>query len=236
MAAPAYGVANRHDRWASVLESYVDSAEKPNLFARSTLVLTLFLTGRVDQAAESVSGLIEAAEKANNPAHLAFALSSYSRVAFLTGYPAEALSSCRRALTIATESGSRWVENQVVFQLATEEMTFGETTAGLDLIARSTQDLHDSGNRAGLNLPLGLLVAYLDRVGRLEQAAVIAAALSATYIQHSLTHFEQAEEHLKAVLDEQTYDAFTRTGQAMGTAEVVAYALDQIDQDRQHPS
>jgi hypothetical protein len=38
--------------------------------------------------------------------------------------------------------------------------------------------------------------------------------------------------HLREVLGAQTYESLTRKGEAMTTAEMVAYAYDQIDQAR----
>jgi hypothetical protein len=45
--------------------------------------------------------------------------------------------------------------------------------------------------------------------------------------------------HLRGVLGEQTYESLARQGETMTTAEIVAYAYDQIDQARtelEHPS
>ena len=38
--------------------------------------------------------------------------------------------------------------------------------------------------------------------------------------------------HLRAVLGDQTYESLARKGETMTTAEMVAYAYDQIDQAR----
>jgi len=45
--------------------------------------------------------------------------------------------------------------------------------------------------------------------------------------------------HLRDVLGDQTYESLARKGEMMTTAEMVAYAYDQIDQARaelEHPS
>ena len=59
--------------------------------------------------------------------------------------------------------------------------------------------------------------ACLDRLGRYEPATTIAG-------------FAFDPAHLRDVLGDQTYESLTREGKSMTTAEMVAYACDQIDQ------
>ena len=47
-----------------------------------------------------------------------------------------------------------------------------------------------------------------------------------------MPEFKTAIAHLRDVLGDQTYESLARKGETMTTAEMVAYAYDQIDQAR----
>jgi hypothetical protein len=82
--------------------------------------------------------------------------------------------------------------------------------------------------------PLGFLAALFDRLGRYEPAATVAgfAVTSPLAALPDMAEFGTAIAHLRDVLGEATYESLARTGAAMTTAAMVAYAYDQIDQAR----
>jgi hypothetical protein len=104
--------------------------------------------------------------------------------------------------------------------------------AAFDPLTVAIRNHHDSGNTLNTRASLAVLAACLDRLGRYEPAATIAGfafdSLSAAWLPEIST----AVAHLREVLGDQTYESLARKGQTMTTAEMVAYAYDQIDQAR----
>ena len=94
------------------------------------------------------------------------------------------------------------------------------------------RNYHDSGNSTAIRVPLAILAAFLDRLGRHEAAATIAgfavSPLTAAWIPETNT----AIAHLRDVLGDQTYESLARKGETMTTAAMATYAYDQIDQAR----
>ena len=78
---------------------------------------------------------------------------------------------------------------------------------------------------------LGILAVLFDRLGRHEPAATI-AGFAASPLTATVAEFSTAIAHLREVLGDQTYESLARKGETMTTAEIVAYAYDQIDQAR----
>ena len=81
-------------------------------------------------------------------------------------------------------------------------------------------------------LRLAILAVLLDRLGRYEPAATIAGFAGQSHGHNDLPELGTAIAHLREVLGDQTYESLARKGETMTTAEMVAYAYDQIDQAR----
>jgi hypothetical protein len=95
------------------------------------------------------------------------------------------------------------------------------------------RNLHDSGNTANMRASLTALAACLDRLGRSEPVATIAGfAFDSLTTGVWVPEINTAISHLRDVLGDQTYESLARQGKTMTTAEMVAYAYDQIDQAR----
>ena len=88
------------------------------------------------------------------------------------------------------------------------------------------------GNTTIIRSPLAVLAVLFDRLGRYESSATITGfsfdPLAAAWVPEINT----AIAHLRDVLGDQTYESLAREGETMTTAEMVAYAYDQIDQAR----
>ena len=78
-------------------------------------------------------------------------------------------------------------------------------------------------------LPLPLL---FDRLRRHESAATIAGFALSPLTALATPERTTAITHLRDVLGEETYQSLARKGETMITAEIIAYAYDQIDQAR----
>lgn len=92
--------------------------------------------------------------------------------------------------------------------------------------------LHNVGNTTMIGTLLAVLATLLDRLGRHESAATIAGYPFSPLTAATVPEISTAIAHLRNVLGGATYESLARKGGTMTTAEMVAYAYDQIDQAR----
>jgi predicted ATPase len=196
------------------------------------LVMGLTIAGRRDEAMTAASGVIDAAEATGNPYVLSFALLAYG-MAFRDTDPDRALGALRRALVIARDSGNRANESHVAANLCRVEAYHGDALAALNYFFLAIRNYHDSGNMGMIHSPLGALAAFFDRLGRHEPAATIAGfAIVNPLTGRVVPEITTAIAHLHQVLGDSVYESLAHDGETMTTAEIAAYAYDQIDQTR----
>ena len=134
---------------------------------------------------------------------------------------------------------NRYDESHLAGVLGRLEARYGDPLAALDHLTLAIRNYRDSGNTTVIRVPLAVLAALLDRLGRDEPAATIAGFAFSTLTTAWIPEFGAAIAHLRDVLGDQTYESLARKGEAMTTAAMVTYAYDQIDQARTklgHPS
>jgi hypothetical protein len=146
--------------------------------------------------------------------------------------PLRALDVLRRGMMIAQDSGNRFNESNLATNLARLEAEHGDPVLALDNLTLALRNYHDSGNTTNMGLPLAVLVALLDRLGRYEPAATIAGFADSPLTALVFPEITTAITHLRDVLGDQTYESLARKGETMTTAAMVTYAYDQIDQAR----
>jgi hypothetical protein len=84
-----------------------------------------------------------------------------------------------------------------------------------------------------LHNPLAILARVFERLGRYEPAATTAGFATVNpMVTAVLPELGTAITHLREALGDRTYQSLARKGETMTTAEIVAYAYDQIDQAR----
>ncbi len=222
---PVIGQPERNVEWC---RAQLARGRDTHAVTRALLVAGLAVAGAGEEALAAANGVIEAAEATHNPWALANALYCYG-FAFRDADPARALEALRRGLVIAQDSGSRATESLLATVLSRVEAEHGDPLAALDHVTLAIRNFYDSGNVAYIRFALGTLAVLLDRLGRLEPAATIAGfafnPLTASELGTAITH-------LRDVLGEAAYESLARKGETMTTAEMVAYAYDQIDQAR----
>ncbi|MGB8386594.1 MAG: adenylate/guanylate cyclase domain-containing protein, partial [Mycobacterium sp.] len=174
---------------------------------------------------------IEAAEVTGNPALLATALGAYA-VAFRDADPVGALNALGRGLVIAQDSGSRAQASALAQFLARLEAEHGDTVSAFDHLTLAIRNYHNSGNTTTIRIPLAILAALFDRLGRYEPAATIAGFALSPFSAAAVPEITTAIAHLRDVLGEATYESLARKGEAMTTAAMAIYAYDQIDRAR----
>ncbi|OBH83786.1 cyclase [Mycobacterium scrofulaceum] len=228
----AYLFVAQPKRYLELCRAQLARTGDANTFARANLVFALAVSGSVDEAMATGEGLIDAAEATGNPWVLAYAL-------FVSGYavratdPDRALAALRRSLLVARDSGNRFYETQFPYWAAGLVSEQGDPGAAVDYLAVAIGNNHESGNIGMLYNALAVLAVLLDRLGRYEPASTIAGlAAVSPMAATTLPELGATITHLREVLGDQTYASLARRGETMTTAEMVAYAYDQVDRAR----
>ncbi len=186
---------------------------------------------------DSTDGFIEAAEATGNPLFLAWALWAYG-VAFRDTDPVGALNALGRGLVIAQDSGNRTTASVPAPFLARLEAEQGGTVSAFDHLTLAIRNFHNAGDTTSIRVPLAILAALFDRLGRYEPAATIAGFALSPLTAAGVPEITTAITHLRDVLGEATYESLARKGETMTTAAIATYAYDQLDQARtelEHP-
>jgi tetratricopeptide (TPR) repeat protein len=237
--APPYGIEawlgavylaiGRPERTAELCRAQLARRRDTHVHIRGWLVAALAVAGCGGEAVDCADGLIEAAEATGNPMLLALALWAYGS-AFRDADPVGALDALGRGLVIAHDSGNRAGASVLAPPLALLEAEHGDTLAAFDHLTLAIRNFHNAGDTTTIRFPLAVLALVFDRLGRYEPAATIAGFALSPLSAAAVPEITTAITHLRDVLGDQVYESLARTGETMTTAEMVAYAYDQIDQ------
>ena len=246
--APPYGMEavlgvvyltiGQPERLAELCHAQLARRRDSDVHLRAWLVAALALAGSGAEAMDCADGLIEAAEATGNPHLLALALSAHGS-AFRDTDPVGALNAGGRGLTIAQDSGNRTIASILANNLARLEAEHGDPVAALDHLTLAIRNYHNAGDSTTIRVPLAVLAALFDRLGRYEPAATSAGFAVGAMTERVFPEFTAAIAHLRDVLGEATYETLAHKGETMTTAAMATYAYDQIDQARttlEHPS
>ena len=143
-----------------------------------------------------------------------------------------ALKAMRRGLAIAHDSGNRSNESHLAAIWPGSKRNVATRSPRSTTSVWRSATIHESGNIAHIRSPLTVLAIFLDRLGRYEPAATIAGFALSPLSAATFPNINTAITHLRDVLGDQAYESLARKGETMTTAEIVAYAYDQIDQAR----
>jgi len=226
-----YMAIGRPERSVELSRAERASGRDKNALTRAGLGLALTLAGCPDEAMAAANGLVDAAEASHNPCVLSFALFTYG-LTYRDADPVRALEALRRGLAIAQDSGNRANETNLAANLARLEAEHGDPVAAFDHLSLAIRNYHNSGNTSTIRVPLAVLAALFDRLGRYEPAATIAGFALSPFSAAAVPEITTAIAHLRSVLGDQTYESPARKGEAMTTSAIATYAYDQIDQAR----
>ncbi|PXW99582.1 putative ATPase [Mycolicibacterium moriokaense] len=227
----AYINAGAPELAAEWCRSRVQSGRDTHTVSRTCLILSLAVVQSYEKAIAATTGLIEAAEATGNPWVLSYALLAVG-AALQDADPVDALQAGRRGLQVAEDSGNRGNGTFLAVLDARIEAEYGDSLRALHYIAVAIHNHHDSGNPAGMRAPMATLATILDRMGRYEPAATIAGCASTPFTVATYPELPATTAHLHTVLGDRAYESLARKGETMSTAEIAAYAYDQIDQAR----
>jgi predicted ATPase len=233
-----YLTIGQPERLAELCRAQLARRRDAHVHIRAWLVGALTLAGCGREATDAADGLIEAAEATGNPHMLAFSLAAHGN-AFRDADPVGALNALGRGLVIAQDSGNRLDAASLTPFLARLEAEHGDTVSAFDHLTLAIRNWHNSGDTTTLRVPLAILAALFDRLGRYEPAATIAGFALNPMAASAVPEITTAITHLRDVLGEATYESLARKGETMTTAEMTTYVYDQIDQARttlEHPS
>jgi predicted ATPase len=219
------------ERMAELCRAQLARRRDTHVLIRAFLVATLSIAGSDEEARDCADGLIEAAEATGNPHLLALALGSYG-LAFRDADPVGALNALRRGLAIAQDSGNQNTASTLAPFLARFEAEHGDTASAFDHLTLTIRSLDNAANTTSIRVPLVVLAAHFDRLGRYEPAATIAGFALSTFSAGAVPEITTAITHLRDVLGDQTYESLARKGEKMTTTALVTYAYEQIDQAR----
>jgi predicted ATPase/class 3 adenylate cyclase len=226
-----YLAIGQPERLAALCRAQLARRGDTHVHIRAWLVVALALAGSGGEAMDSADGLIEAAEATGNPTLLATALGAYG-VAFRDADPVGALNALGRGLVIAQDSGNRTGVSVLAPLLARLEAEHGDTVSAFDHLTLAIRNFHNAGDTTAIRVPLAILAALFDRLGRYEPAATIAGFALSPLSASAVPEITTAIAHLREILGDQTYESFAHKGETMTTAAMATYAYDQIDEAR----
>ncbi|OJZ70394.1 adenylate/guanylate cyclase domain-containing protein [Mycobacterium paraffinicum] len=228
-------VAGHPERWVDWCRNIIERRPHPHTFVHACLVYALIISGETAAAIAASQQLPAAAETSDNPNVRSQALLAYG-YANSDAEPTQAYDALARGLTIARESGNRQQESHQTLILSRLAVSQGNPADALDLLTVSMRNFFDSGSFALVRSPLAVLAAYLDRLGHLAPAATISGFAATPLTSHAFPEINSAVAHLRAALGDREYESLAAKGAAMTIAEMVNYALDQIDRIRAEPA
>jgi hypothetical protein len=228
-----YSAIDEPDRYIAHYRRQMELGRDPFELSRACVVIALLSAGRDGEAQSLADGLVEAAERTDNPYAISFALLAFAMASSMKN-PLGVIDSLRRGLVIAQESGNKANVSYLAMTLAmTLGRVEGDQSGPLDNLRLAIGNYFDAGSIAQIRAALGLFMTLLDRRGDYEPAAIIGgfASVSPTAAP-SVAEFNEGIPHLREVLGEETYGRLAHKGEAMTMAAMVSYAYEQIDRVR----
>jgi hypothetical protein len=226
----AYLTVGQPERWAELCRTQLERRHDNHVYIRACWVFALAFAGLADEAKAHTEGLIEAGVASRNP--YMHSLRSAPAASPSTTDTVRAMHACRQGLAIAQDSGNRFNESILAFNLARLEAREAVTVAAFDHLTLAVRNYHDSGNVASLRSPLAGVSVFLDRLGRFEPASTIAGFALSPLAVAAAPEFMTTIAHLRDVLGARIYESLAQRGEAMNMAAIAAYAYDQIGQAR----
>jgi predicted ATPase len=213
------------------LRNLLARAQDPYALTRAGLVFALMRAGYDAEAMAIAKELIDTADAISNPWAHSYALLTYG-IACCDADPVRARDALRNGLRIARDSGNHYNESHLANVLGRLEAQHGDPLTALEHLNLAIRNYHDSGNVPVMRVPLSVLAAFLQRLGRDEPAATISGYTFNPITAAWTPEIGPAVAHLREVLGDPTYESLAHKGETMTMTAMATYAYDQIDQAR----
>jgi hypothetical protein len=219
------------ERWIARCRNMISAGSGPSILPRVHMVMTLFMTGALDEALAVSEDLRHADRETQNPALICWALIGYGTTRW-EGDPAGALEAHRLGMKIARESGNRLLESYHTGNVARLTAIHGDPREALDLIATSIRSYLDTGNYFLLPQPMAVLAQLFDRIGSYEPAAMLSGFAETSFATSYFQDTVVTITHLREVLGDEAYATLADRGRSMTSSAFAKYAFEQIDKVR----
>ena len=163
-----------------------------------------------------------------NPFWIGWALGGYGR-AYANSAPDRALGALREGLAFARENRLGFWEANLAQDAAQLEASHGELGDAMALFSTSIDSFHRAGNIVFLAATLASLAVFLDRLGRVEVAAVVYGASTRQPSIGLVPSLGLATADLRSVLGDEEFEELVARGAAHETAEAVRFAQLEIE-------
>lgn len=223
-----YLAIGRPDRWVEWCRIVMALRAPAHIHSRAIFALALKMAGEDDEAVQVSEELPAMAEAADNPTFAAYALFAYGtarREVDTRG----AHTALRRGFEIAQQSGSLNTQAAIATMLIPLAIAHDDPAEALESSGAALRFYFDSGNFYLVKNALAALVLLLDKLGCYETSATINGFSDMPFNRSAMPELTEAIAHLRDVLGDDAYESLARAGEQTSTAQMVAYAFEQIE-------
>jgi hypothetical protein len=231
MESQAHAYGGRVDPWLEISTGLAAQTGVARVIGLCGLMDVLPNLGRSGDAIALADQTLTAARASATPAWIAYASYGCGR-AYTESDPQRALDIFRDGLAFTRQHRLPFFEAVMAMHLAGLEAVHGDLDEAVDLLTNCLDSFHQSGNTFDLDITFSYLMVFFDRI---EQPEVV-ATLYGTFINKADNPLYAAlvapVDHVRNMLDTDTFDTCVRTGAVMTLAEAVHYANHHLDNAR----
>ena len=192
--------------------------------------------GRLDEALALTEDAVAAARRLGNPYWIAYAL-WIAGMAFSRTNTRRALAAWEEGVGFVREHHVHFFEGFLARDAARLHTTDGEPDVALGLFASAIDAFHRAGNVPQLIITLASVPALLERLDRIEPAAVLASALSREpSSSHHVPELAELADRLAARMGASRMGGLAKLGAELDLDGAAGYARGQIDVARRDPA
>ena len=185
--------------------------------------------GRVDEALELTDSAVAAARELGNPYWLAYTLWIVG-LAFSKVDAARALLAWDEGVGVVREHRVKFFEGFIGRDAARLHTSEGDPDAALALFGPAIESFHQAGSVAQLIITLASVPALLERVGRLDAAATLLAAISREPASfHHVPELVDLGDRLTELLGDERSRQCAAAGALLDLNDAAVYAREQIE-------
>jgi DNA-binding CsgD family transcriptional regulator/tetratricopeptide (TPR) repeat protein len=193
-------------------------------------------SGRVDEALALAEESVAAARELGNPYWISYAL-WIAGLAFSKADAQRALAAWDEGVAFVREHRVQFFEGFLARDAARLHTSDGDPEAALALFSEAIAAFHRAGNVPQLIITLASVPALLERLGHLQPAATLLAAMSREPSSfHHVPELRELDSRLTHTLGETRARELTTAGAALDLNESALYAREQIDVARRSPA